>query len=104
MRRRSWERMTRTNRIRNVAVGTVKKSMDAHCDRCVRRNVRHVGEGDAGRRPRYFGDGGFGDLNTQLLEFAVYARCAPDGIRAMHLANQCADVVGDRRSTETSWT
>jgi hypothetical protein len=36
-----------------VAVGTVKKSIDAHCGRCVRRNVRQVGEGDAGRRPRY---------------------------------------------------
>jgi len=36
-----------------VGVGTVKKSIDAHCDRCVRRNVLHVGEGDAGRPPRY---------------------------------------------------
>jgi hypothetical protein len=31
----------------------VKKSIEAHGDRCVRRNVRHVGEGDDGRRPRY---------------------------------------------------
>src|SRR5262250_2355355 len=50
-RSRSWERMTRTNKTRNVAVGTVKKSIDAHCDRCVRRNVRQVGEGDGARRP-----------------------------------------------------
>jgi hypothetical protein len=31
----------------------VKKSIDAHCNRCVRRNVDQVGEGDDGRRPRY---------------------------------------------------
>jgi hypothetical protein len=36
-----------------VAVGTVKKSMEAHGERCVRRNVDQVGEGDGGRRPRY---------------------------------------------------
>jgi hypothetical protein len=45
--------MTRTNRTRKVAVGTVKKSIEAHCERCVRRNVDQVGEGDGGRRPRY---------------------------------------------------
>ena len=47
MRRRSCERMTKTNRTRKVAVGTVKKSIEAHWERCVRRNVRQVGEGDA---------------------------------------------------------
>jgi len=41
------------NRTRKVAVGTVKKSIEAHWERCVRRNVRQVGEGDAGRRPKY---------------------------------------------------
>jgi hypothetical protein len=45
--------MTRANRTRKVAVGTVKKSIDALCNRCVRRTVRHVGESDGGRRPRY---------------------------------------------------
>ena len=39
MRRRSGDRMTRTNRTRKGAVGTVKKSIEAHCERCVRRNV-----------------------------------------------------------------
>jgi hypothetical protein len=45
--------MSRTNRTRNVAVGTVKKSIDASCDACALKNVRHVGDGAAGRRPRY---------------------------------------------------
>ena len=53
-RRRSCDRMRKTNSTRKVAVGTVKKSIDAHCDRCVRRNVRQVGDGHGGRRPRYF--------------------------------------------------
>src|SRR5215831_17915922 len=93
--------MTRTNNTRSVAVGTVKKSIDAHCDRCVRRNVRQVGEGDGARRPRYLPIGRLGDLNAQLLEFAVDARGAPGRIGAMHLLNQRADVAADRRTTET---
>src|SRR6516164_3552492 len=101
MRRRSGDRMTRTNRTRKGAVGTVKKSIEAHCGRCVRRNV------DPGRRRRrrspakVLGDGRLGDLNAQLLEVAVNARGAPEGVRAMHLLNQSADVSCDRRSTET---
>jgi len=37
-----------------VAVGTVKKSIDASCDTCVVRNVRQVGDGGVRRRSRYF--------------------------------------------------
>jgi glycine/D-amino acid oxidase-like deaminating enzyme len=38
------------------------------------------------------GDGGFGDLNAQLLEFAVNAGRTPQGICAMHLLDQCSNV------------
>src|SRR6516225_7230351 len=89
-RRRSWDRMTRTNRTRKVAVGTVKKSIDAHCARCVRRKVRHVGEGDDGR---------LGYVDAQLLEFAVNARRAPDRIRPSHRPDQRSDIGADGRST-----
>ena len=47
------------------------------------------------------GDGGFGDLNAQLLEFAVNVGRTPQGIGAMHLLDQCSDVGCDGRATET---
>ena len=45
------------------------------------------------------GDGGFGDLKAQLLEFAVKAGRTPQGIGAMHRVDQRADVDCDRRAT-----
>ena len=52
-RRRSWCRTTNTNRSRNVAVGTTKKSMDARQPTWFRRNVRQVCDGGFGCRIMY---------------------------------------------------
>jgi hypothetical protein len=44
-----------TKSTRKVAVGTVKKSMDASGVTWLMRNVRQLGDRDVGgRRPRYF--------------------------------------------------
>src|SRR6516162_3044968 len=102
MRRRSCERMTRTNRTRKVAVGTVKKSIDAHCDRCVRRKVRQVGEGDAGRRPRYFATVVSAISMPNFWSSPCMRGAPPDRIRAMHLADQRADIISDWRSPRTA--
>ena len=87
--------------MRKVAVGTVKKSINAHWDRCVRRNVRQVGEGDARRRPRYLATVVSAIAIPQLLEFAVNSWRAPQGIGAPHLLDQCSDIEGDGRAPET---
>jgi hypothetical protein len=50
MRRRSWARTTKTNEIRQVSVGTAKKSMATVEARWFERNVRHVCEGGVRRR------------------------------------------------------
>jgi hypothetical protein len=50
MRRRSWARITTTNRIRQVSVGTEKKSMATVEPRWFSRNVRQVCEGGVRRR------------------------------------------------------
>ena len=63
--------------------------------------MRQVGEGEDGRPAEIRGDGRFGDLDAQLLQFAVNARCAPDGIGVMHFVDQRANVDWDRRATET---
>ena len=53
MRRRSWCRTMNTNRSRNVAVGTTKKSIDARQPTWFRRNVRQVCNGGFGCRIMY---------------------------------------------------
>jgi hypothetical protein len=50
MRRRSWTNTTKTKRIRQVSVGTVKKSMATVEARWFWRNVRQVCEGGVRRR------------------------------------------------------
>jgi len=50
MRRRSWARTTKTNSIRQVSVGTAKKSMATVEPRWFSRNVRQVCEGVVRRR------------------------------------------------------
>ena len=48
--------------------------------------------GRRGSPAEVLGDSRFGDLNAQFLEFAMNALGAPERIRAMHLADQRADV------------
>jgi hypothetical protein len=50
MRRRSWAKTTKTNRIRQVSVGTAKESMATVEPRWFSRNVRQVCEGVVRRR------------------------------------------------------
>jgi hypothetical protein len=52
---RPHDKTTNTKSTRKVAVGTVKKSMDASWETWLVKNVRQVwDEGVRGRRPRYF--------------------------------------------------
>jgi hypothetical protein len=80
-------------------VGTVKKSI-ASCETCVFRNVRHVGDGEVGRRPRYFFDGRLGHVEAQLAQFAVNPWSPPEGIRPIHPPDQIADVWCDGGATD----
>src|SRR5262249_5432732 len=52
-RRRSWVRITSTNRSRHVAVGTTKKSAAAICVAWFARNVRHNCDGNVVGRAIY---------------------------------------------------
>ena len=47
-------------------------------------------------------DGGLGDINAQHLELPVHARCAPQGILLGELANEGADLRGDRGPATTA--
>src|SRR5947209_3381472 len=75
-----------------------------------RRTLREVRsqKGAPSRRGRrrspaeILGDGRFGDVDAQLLEFAVNTRRAPERIGPTHLSDQLSDVGANGRSTGTT--
>ena len=93
IRRRSWARTTNTKSTRKVAVGTVKKSMDASWDTWLARNARQVRDGGfRGRRPRYFATVAWEMSNPELPQLAVNTGRAPERVGRLHLADQVTEV------------
>jgi len=86
-----------------VAVGTVKKSIEASWG----RDWSGSALGLRGRRfpvaAEVLGDGRLGDLEAELAEFTVDARCAPERVGRVHLPNQCSEVRIDGGPASGSW-
>jgi hypothetical protein len=77
----------------------VKKSIEASCDAWLLRKVRQLCEGGfVGHRRHIFRDRRFGDVDAELLEFGVDARCAPERVGGLHPPDEVSDVLGDGRS------
>ena len=91
-RRRSCARITSTNKRRQVAVGTTKKSAAASCWAWFARNVRHVCDGGCGTAHHVLRDGSLTDVETQFQQLTVNPRCTPQRIGLRHVPNQCADI------------
>ena len=63
----------------------------------MRMNVRHVGDGDRRCFVIILGDGGFANFVTELEQFTVDPRCAPEWILPRHSTNQVPDLRGYHR-------
>src|SRR5580698_5670444 len=81
----------------NVSVGTVKKSIAAMASRWFLRNVSHrfAESGSLGSSPDPPRDAPFREIETQLDQLAVKARCSPGRILGNHTENQGADLFAD---------
>src|SRR6266516_8155617 len=87
------ERITRCRiadigRRSNVSVGTTQRSIAAMACAWLRRNVRQVCDGGPRRRIMYFGDRRFCDLESELEQFTMNARGAPQWILLAHPSDE----------------
>jgi hypothetical protein len=55
-----------------------------------RKKLRQIGEGAFGAPRQVPSNGGLSDLDAELEQFAVNARCAPARVVEAHLTNQIA--------------
>jgi hypothetical protein len=88
--------MSVTNSSRNVADATTNMSMAAMSIASLGK-VRQLGEGVPGLRTMYFADGGLTDLDTELEQLAMNARCTPERVGVAHLPDQITHLAIDRR-------
>jgi hypothetical protein len=64
------------------------------------RKLRLVGEGARARR-QIPPEGGLADIDAELEQFAVDARCAPEGVGSPHLVDEVMDFGIHLGSSET---
>jgi hypothetical protein len=67
-----------------------------------RKKLRQVGEGAFGRRRQIPSNGGLTDLDAEVEQFAVDARCAPERVVEAHLPDQVAYFVARLRPSGTA--
>src|SRR5467141_1545181 len=91
-RRLLWVSITSTNRTRQVAVGTVKKSNAIRSGAWFFKNVRHACDGGLRGRTMYFETVACETVRPSFNSLAVDSWCTPKGIGAAHPPNQIAEL------------
>ena len=89
---------TKTNRIRQVSVGTAKKSTAPVERRWFSRNVRHVCEGGVRRSRHQPRDCPLRNCEPQLQQFPMDPRRAPERVLGGHIPDEAPHVSGDLRA------
>ena len=72
-------------------IATTSMSTAAMCVIWFHKKLRQVGEGAFGRRGRYLPT--VANLDAELEEFAVDARCAPERVVEAHPTDQVTDIL-----------
>jgi hypothetical protein len=98
MRRRSWARRPKTNRIRQVSVGTAKKSMATVEPTMVLEERPPSLRGWRPPARHQPGDRPLRDLESQLQQLSVNTRRTPKRVRSGHLSGQATHVGVDLRT------
>ena len=88
----------KTNNIRNLTVGTMKKSIDTRSRTCWSRNVLHVGDGGPVRLGLYFSTVDLATSIPRHREFSNDPRRAPRWIGLPHLPNKLSEFWRNLRS------
>src|SRR5262245_31547156 len=95
--RRSWPTTRNANRHSNVTVGTTQRSIAAIASAWLRRKVRQVCDGGPRRRIMYFGDRRFRDLESELEQFTMNARGAPQWVLLAHPSDEFPQLIANSR-------